>query len=115
MLALILYTIQIWMRIQQLIKVGILNRTCRNSSRGYYFGKCGNWYLHIYKFRKKNHSKIFLNFFLGSLAESSCLTDYIIIEGSASTCDLTDTNNRYCGERFADSNGVLEHLEICGM
>jgi len=49
----------------------------------------------------------------GSLAESSCLTDYIIIEGSASTCDLTDTNNRYCGERFADSNGVLEHLEIC--
>ena len=66
----------------------------------------------------KKYAKIlttnFWIFSLGSLAESSCLTDYIIIEGSASTCDLTDTNNRYCGERFADSNGVLEHLEICG-
>ena len=72
-------------------------------------------YIHIYKFRKKIIQKFFKKFFLGSLAESSCLTDYIIIEGSASTCDLTDTNNRYCGERFADSNGVLEHLEICGM
>ena len=114
MLALILYTIQIWMRILQLIKVGILLAIVAVATIAvistYIYTSLEN------KIKTtKINSNFFLKFYIGSLAESSCLTDYIIIEGSASTCDLTDTNNRYCGERFADSNGVLEHLEICGM
>ena len=52
---------------------------------------------------------------LMSLTESYCANDFIIIEGSSSTCSLTNTVNRYCGEKFSDVDKQAQDLQICGM
>ena len=49
-----------------------------------------------------------------SLTESHCRNDYIIIEGSSSTCSVTNTVNRYCGEHFSDIDMQAQDLQICG-
>ena len=51
---------------------------------------------------------------LMSLTESYCANDFIIIEGSSSTCSLTNTVNRYCGEKFSDVDKQAQDLQICG-
>jgi len=50
---------------------------------------------------------------LMSLTESYCANDFIIIEGSSSTCSLTNTVNRYCGEKFSDVDKQAQDLQIC--
>ena len=51
---------------------------------------------------------------LTALTESWCANDFIIIEGSSSTCWTTNTVNRYCGEKFSDVDMQAQDLQICG-
>ena len=51
---------------------------------------------------------------LTALTESWCANDFIIIEGSSSTCSTTNTVNRYCGEKFSDVDMQAQDLQICG-
>jgi len=50
---------------------------------------------------------------LTALTESWCANDFIIIEGSSSTCSTTNTVNRYCGEKFSDVDMQAQDLQIC--
>ena len=51
---------------------------------------------------------------LTALTESWCANDFIVIEGSSSTCSTTNTVNRYCGEKFSDVDMQAQDLQICG-
>jgi len=42
-----------------------------------------------------------------------CLTDYLRIEGSSSTCGLGDATNRYCGHKLADTKESKANVDIC--
>ena len=50
-----------------------------------------------------------------SMEDDKCVTDYIRIEASTSTCTRQpiDTANRYCGHFLADAQEVKGNLEIC--
>ena len=45
---------------------------------------------------------------------SACTEDFIIIEGSSSTCTLNPNTNRYCGSHLNDDNMAKASVSICG-
>jgi len=44
---------------------------------------------------------------------SACTEDFIIIEGSSSTCTLNPNTNRYCGSHLNDDNMAKASVSIC--
>jgi len=48
-----------------------------------------------------------------ALIEQKCTADYVIIEGSSSTCNLNTNTNRYCGNALNDLGTSVESVPIC--
>ena len=46
--------------------------------------------------------------------DSDCSMDFVIIEGSSSTCSLNHNSNRYCGSFLNDFPMAAANTEICG-